>query len=302
MRKKCDRVKAISVLCFLLLFAPAFSQELEIKGGFFEDSIGIGEEVHFWMTASYPADFEMILPDSTYDFGNYEYSSKYFTESQQQENIVFDSAVYGLISFEIDPIQYLSLTAFTLSDADSISINTPEDSIYYRELVDFVTDTTKLITNTQYSSVNRQFNFPLLWIILGSLGVILVIVLLVFGKKIRTAIKIRKMKKDYEKFSESITVYIRELKNKPKPQVAEDALKLWKGYLEKLEEKPYTKLTTKEILSFRSNQELRDTLKSIDRTVYGRVEQTEIFKSFQQVEDFTQHRYAMILDELKSQN
>jgi hypothetical protein len=46
--------------------------------------------------------------------------------------------------------------------------------------------------------------------------------------------------------------------------------------------------------------ELKDTLKSIDRSVYGKKENAELFKDFQAIEDFTQHRYQLIIDQIKN--
>ncbi len=67
-----------------------------------------------------------------------------------------------------------------------------------------------------------------------------------------------------------------------------------------LEDKPYTKLTTKEIMMLEYTKELKETLRNIDRSVYGRVPNEELYKEFQAVEDFTQHRYSVITDQIKN--
>ena len=79
-------------------------------------------------------------------------------------------------------------------------MQTPIDSILLTELAPMVSDTTTLIANTNYEAVNRFFNYPLLYIILGSLAVITIILLLIFGKKIIRFLKLRKLRKEYENF------------------------------------------------------------------------------------------------------
>lgn len=275
-------------------------QEIKVRTGFVEDSLGIGEPVQFWLSATYPAEIEVILPDSAYDFSPFEIIERKFTPTSAEGNMARDSAVYTLQSFEIDLVQYLSVDAIVLEGADSVVLKSNIDSIYFRELAPAVTDSTLLKTNLAYRDVDGVFNYPLWSFIALGIFILMVLILIIFGKQIGRNFKIKKLKKEYEQFSYKIRLHINKLKEEPVPQVAEDALSDWKKYLERLEKIPYSKYTTKEILAFGKNQELKDTLKIIDRTVYGKMEQKEIFKSFQDIEDFTQHRYTMALDRIKN--
>lgn len=275
-------------------------QEIKIRTGFVQDSLGIGEPVHYWLSARYPAEMEVILPDSAYNFSPFEIIEREFTPTIAEGNMAYDSAVYTLQSFEIDLVQYLSVDALVLEGADTIVLSSDPDSIYFRELVVAVTDTTQLKTNLAYREVVGVFNYPLWSFIALGIFIIMILTLIIFGKKIARNFKLKKLRKEYEQFSYKIGLHINKLKEEPAPRVAEDALSEWKKYLERLEKVPYSKYTTKEILAFDNNQELKDTLKIIDRTVYGKVEQKEIFKSFQDIEDFTQHRYTMALDRIKN--
>ncbi len=291
--------KVLAVWGLLLTCAPTFGQEIQIEGGFVQDSLGIGEEVQFWLRASYPTNLELLLPDSNYNFSPFELVAREFVPTEIRSGLAFDSAAYTVQSFEIDAVQYLKLDALVLSGADSVVITSNLDSIYFKELAPVVTDSTVLKTNLSYIDVARQFNYPLLWIIIVVVFIVVVAVLLIFGPRIRQALLLRRLRKDYESFSEAITQFIRELQDQPEPELAEQALSTWKTYMERLEKRPYKKLTTKEILENNNNAELRDTLKVIDRTVYGKITQLEIFKKFQDIEDFTQHRYSMVVDKVK---
>ncbi len=300
MLKKLDKGPGLFLCLFMLLPVIGQAQQIRLEGGFVEDSLGIGEEIHFWMHARYPMEMQLMLPDTNTSFRNFEFVRKDFTPTRLIDGMAYDSAAYTLQSFEIDPVQFLKLSAIVLTDGDSLTIESNLDSIYFRALVPVVTDTTELKTNLDYQSVHRQFNFPLFWIVVVGLIVVAIIFFLVFGGKIRKQLKLKRLRKDYQLFSEGISRYIKDLESRPEPNTAEEALALWKRYLEKLERQPYTKYTTKEILTMERNSELKDTLKEIDKTVYGKIEQTDIYQRFQDIEDFTQHRYSMALDRLKN--
>ncbi len=294
------RGKLLLFIGLLIPFSVLSQQDVRIRSGFVEDSLVIGQHVNYWLTASYPPDAEVLFPDSNFNFAPFEYVNKTFEPSAVVEGNIYDSAVYTLQSFDIEPIQNLSLPVIIFDDADSITVKSETDSIYFKDLVPVATDTTSLKTNFQYQVVRRLFNYPLAGIIGGALAVIALITLLVFGKRIRRALQVRKLRKDYQKFSTQFTQYIEELKSKRDAQLVNEVLSYWKKYYEKLESEPVTKLTTSEILNLNYTSELRDALKSIDRCIYGNQTDENIYRSFQSIEDFTQHRYTVKLEELKS--
>lgn len=301
-------MRNVSVSQLFLLFGLFMSagclqlqgQEIKIRSGFIEDSLGVGEPVRYWTTASYPAKMEVILPDSSYDFSPFELVERGFTPTEAVGEMARDSAVYTLQSFEIDLVQYLSVNALVLEGADTLTIASDLDSIYFTELAPAVTDSTQLKINLAYRDVDGLFNYPLWSFIALGIFVLMLLTLLIFGRRIAKNFRMKKLRREYQQFSYKIGLHINKLKEQPEPLLAEEALSDWKKYLERLEKIPYSKYTTKEILAYDNNQEIKDSLKIIDRTVYGKIEQAEVFKSFQDIEDFTQHRYTMALDRIKN--
>ena len=98
---------------FLLFSIAVIGQEIKIKGGFIEDSFQLGNTVHFWITAEYPKEIELLFADSNYNFSPFEYFDKSFIETRLINDNAFDSAVYGfhllkLISFKNYNYQFLS--------------------------------------------------------------------------------------------------------------------------------------------------------------------------------------------------
>lgn len=284
---------------FLVCSLQVSSQEIKVNGGFVEDSLLIGQDVNFWVTASYPASLEMVFPDSNFNFSPFEYSSKKYFPTKSENDVAFDSTVYTIQSYEIDLVQYLLLPTVILEGKDSTVINTPLDSIFFTELAPMVSDTTKLIANTNYSLVDTQFNFPLFYYVIGGLVALCVILLIIFGKRIIRFFKLRKLRKNFENFSGQLAGYIQKMKVEPEYTLVEEALVFWKKYQEGLDKTPFTKLTTKEILKNTDAKELEKPLMSIDRLVYGKRPTDTVFQDFQQIEDFTQYRYNKKVEEIK---
>ena len=287
---------------FLLFSIAVIGQEIKIKGGFIEDSFQLGNTVHFWITAEYPKEIELLFADSNYNFSPFEYFDKSFIETRLINDNAFDSAVYGFLSFEIDLIQKLQLPIFVIQPNDSIVLTTPLDSIFFKELVSVqqVSDTSQLIENTKYNPVNELFNYPLLWIILAILSITLALIFLIFGRKIKNYFVIRRLKKEYNLFSNLISQCIQATRENVDRNWANKGLTQWKNYLEKLEHKPFSKYTTKEILELDFTSELNEALRNIDKSVYGNINDPELYKSFQDIEDFTQHRFHMKIEVIKN--
>lgn len=282
----------------MLLTLCSQGQQINVRGGFVEDSLLIGQNINYWLTASYPASMEMVFPDSNYTFSPFEYADKTYFTTQFRDGLAFDSTVYTLQSFEIDPVQYLQLTTVVLG-LDSTVIESPLDSIFLTELAPVVSDTTKLKENLAFQDVNTQFNYPLFYYILGGVILLVIILLLIFGNRIIKYFRLRKLEKDYKSFTEAFNAYINKLKDSPEPDMAEQALTIWKRYQQKLDKVAFTTLTTKEILTLEFASELEKPLKSIDRTVYGKRIQESIYQDFQQIEDFTDDRFRKKVEELK---
>ncbi|MEQ9007754.1 MAG: hypothetical protein RLP12_07710, partial [Ekhidna sp.] len=108
-----------------------------------------------------------------------------------------------------------------------------------------------------------------------------------------------RLRTQYEQFSEVFNSYINKLKVDPEPELAERALVFWKNYQQRLDKVSFSVMTTKEILSHDFTKELDKPLKSIDRVVYGKRVQENVFQDFQQIDEFTQDRYSKKVEEIK---
>lgn len=285
--------KGISLgILFSFIFSISHAQEISPFGKFLQDSVMIGEEVQYSLSVKYPIDWQVVFPDSTHSYAPFEFYSKTFFPTRTDSTHAYDSAVYTISTFEIDLVQQLQVPVYLLNGNDSTVILANPDSVYLKELVMVVPDSLLFKENVTFQAVNYAFNYPYFLIGTGILLVLALGVFLIFGKTIRAKIKRYRMRKAYEKFSlefERGIIKIKQAQNNT--QLIEEILVTWKKYMEKLEDRPFTKYTSKEILKVGFEKELKDVLQTIDRAIYGAISHEEMHKNFEALEDFTLERY-----------
>jgi hypothetical protein len=268
----------------LVVLSSAFFSEAQVNvtGGFIADSITIGQPIAYYLTARYPQTVSILFPDSTYSFEPFEYISKRYFPTVTRQGTSYDSVVYLLRTFELAPVQRLSLPIFLPIATDSSRFYCPPDSVHLVHEVNALPPDTlpltalPLKTNTEYQLVQFLFNYPVLVILVGSILVTAIIGWLVFGKRIKKYFRMKRLQKDYKAFVSTFSGYTKNIRSQFNPQLAERSLALWKNYLEKLEQKPYTKLTTREMLRMEVNEpDLGPSLKTLDAAIYGRLQQVD---------------------------
>ncbi|MEQ8809318.1 MAG: hypothetical protein RIE59_09650 [Imperialibacter sp.] len=284
---------------WLLSWGALHSQSVNVKGYFLEDSVMLGSPASYVLVAEYPGSIKVLFPDSTHRFAPFEFNKQTFFPSRLRNGSVVDSVIYELSTFELEPYQSLQLPVFRLREKDSLKVMSNIDSLFIDGLLDEIPQDAKLKETVGYSPLDFAFNYPYL-VIGGIIFLIIVITLfLVFGKTVRKKITLYRMRKKYEKFSNSYTEQLRAIRSESDIRDAEITLILWKTYLESLEKIPYTKLTTKEILKGEESPKLQTALKSVDRSIYGRINDKELFKQFEVLEDICLDKYKKKVEEVK---
>lgn len=90
---------------------------------------------------------------------------------------------------------------------------------------------------------------------------------------------------------------VQQLKNKYAADQTEAALSLWKKYLENLERKPYTKLTTRETIRLEKDENLGKSLHLLDMAIYGN--NTSVLNPLEHLQQVAQERLSKKIDEVK---
>lgn len=294
--------KGISLgILFSFIFSVNHAQEISPYGKFLKDSVMVGEEVQYSLSVKYPLDWHVIFPDSTYNYEPFEFYTKSYFPTRIDSTHAYDSAVYTLSTFEIDLVQKLQLPIYLLNGNDSTTILASPDSVFLRELVTVLPDSLKFRENLAFQAVNYAFNYPYFMIGLGLVALIGLGTFFIFGNSIRTKIKLYRMRKAYEKFSLEFDRGIIKIKqSETNAQLIEEILVIWKSYMEKIEDRPFTKYTSKEILKVGFEEQLKNVLQTIDRSIYGAIGDEEMHKNFEALEDFTFERYKIACNQAKS--
>lgn len=292
---------ALIVFCTL----PGKAQNVTVNGGFLSDSLKIGEQTAFYLSAHYPSHVTILFPDTTFSFAPFEYQKRQYFPTKSNGGVSVDSAVYYLTTFEVDRVQMLNLPVYIVQVQDCTMVESPMDSVLITQLVAKVPDSLSvdklpLKMNTAYQKVFFQFNFWIVLIIAGVLILLALVVWIFFGKRIRHYFKIRSLKKQHAQFAAAYTHVVQQVQSTFSAMTAEHALSLWKKYMEQLEARPYTKLTTKETLSLVHDDRLLQNLRSIDTAIYGH--NTSVYDSLNYLKNFADERFTKKLEEVNHGN
>lgn len=299
LRCKSVFVVLLPLILPMLLFAQ---EDVKVSGGFLSDSLKIGEQTAYYLVARYPSTLTVLFPDSTHSFAPFEYQNKEYFMTQTTDGISADSAVYFLTTFEVDRKQYLSMPVYVVRTQDSTVFQTTADSVLITQLVTQVPDTVgvaqlPLKMNTAYQKVFYNFNFWMMMLILGALLITAVVVWILFGKKIKRYFRARRLQKNHLQFLDRYNALVGQLKTTFSTPATESALAAWKKYMEQLESRPYTKLTTRETLGLIREPALREPLSRIDRAIYGH--DTTVVDSLENLKMFADQQFKRKMKEVQ---
>ncbi|HEX5171562.1 MAG TPA: hypothetical protein VFW11_20430 [Cyclobacteriaceae bacterium] len=294
----------IAFVISLAIQSSTSAQELKINGGFVQDSIKVGEDVIYYLTARYPRELNILFPDSTVTFFPFEYHTRRYFPTHTDQGISYDSVVFYLRTFETDSIQHLALPVYVIHPQDCTVVSASLDSIAIKALIRNLPDSVSLQDlplkeTVSYETISTTFNYIILTFVLGILLLITATVWTLFGKKIKRFYQIKRLQKNHIRFLEEFNTKLSALQIKPIPAVAESTATLWKKYLENLESRPYTKLTTKEIVALIQNEQVKASLHSIDRAIYGNHD--VVARSFDGLINFAENEYRKRLEEVMNE-
>ncbi len=292
------RIAQLVILFFSINLCVA--QNISLKGSFIQREAKIGEGISFSLSIRYDKNLNVLFPDSTYSFGTFEYNSKTYFPTKTDSLYSLDSVVYQLSTFEIDSIQYLQLPVYVLNDNDSLVFFSPVDSVALVQVVTEIPEKPEMKANTELVDIHRAFNYP--YLIIGLIVVLILasIVVLFFGKQILRALKVYRMQRIHKKFIAKFFNMMRDISGNNPSKTTEHVLAYWKNYMERLEKKPISKLTTKEILVLHNQPELKDNLKLIDRSIYGGEKGSDLFACFDYLMKFSIEIYNQKIAAIKN--
>jgi hypothetical protein len=297
-----------SRVSFLLLAGILFcirapAQQILVRGRFQKDTVKIGERVPYSFSVHHPSSQSVVFPDSTFSFAPFELEKKTYFPTHTNHQVSVDSAVYFLSTYELDSVQWLELPVFVLNRTDCTAVYAPLDTVFVKTSVKIIPESVAakdlpLKYNADYLRVRWLLNYPLFLLIGGGLILILIVVGIVFGKKIRRYFLLRRLNKNHLAFLERFAHHIEKLRKENTYTGAESALVDWKRYMETLAGRPYTKFTTREILQLAADETLGQALHAIDRMVYAR-DGSFSPEAFEPLRTFSQDQFNRKTEEVR---
>ena len=253
------------LICFLS--SKLFSQEINYKIYFLDKEIKIGDSIKLVSVIKYPKEIELIQPDSSYKFFPFTFIKKKNFQSKLNQELIFDSTLYFLRSFEIDSIQFIKLNSFILKENDSLEISSNFDTVYFRSLVENVDQNIKM--NLSYNSILSILNTYRLTLYSITFILSIFIFYLIFRKKIIQYIRKRKVLKNHNLFKVEFEKLNKQFKLDSNKKNLEKILLKWKRYMENLSLIPYSSMTSKEIIEFTDDMNLIESLRYLDKIIYS---------------------------------
>ena len=253
------------LICFLS--SKLFSQEINYKIYFLDKEIKIGDSIKLVSVIKYPKEIELIQPDSSYKFFPFTFIKKKNFQSKLNQELIFDSTLYFLRSFEIDSIQFIKLNSFILKENDSLEISSNFDTVYFRSLVENIDQNIKM--NLSYNSILSILNTYRLTLYSITFILSIFIFYLIFRKKIIQYIRKRKVLKNHNLFKVEFEKLNKQFKLDSNKKNLEKILLKWKRYMENLSLIPYSSMTSKEIIEFTDDMNLIESLRYLDKIIYS---------------------------------
>lgn len=278
----------------------SFGQPLQAKLKFLADTTYLGNPVKVSVTFRHPKELTVLFPDSAHDYFPFEFISKEYYPTKSDTVSSLDSAVYTLSTFELLKYPALSLPLIYVEDEDSTTFYTDTDEILLEEVIKTVTVEPAIKENTNYRLVDLDLNYPYILIGIGILVLIGGGVLVFFRKRILRSVKLYFIKQQFGRFITEFDKQKDDVNKENAKESLEKILALWKRYLEKLENIPYSTYTSREITFKIDFNKLSESLLNLDRCVYGGFYTEDIHKSLRILRDTAYSRYQKKTHELKN--
>ena len=250
------------------------------KGIFLQDSVSIGLPIFYAFSYQHTPDRQLVFPDSLYNYAPFDFVKKIYFETKTQNNLSLDSVVYELVTFDITPTQKLSLPVFIEDNKGNlIPIFSKSDSIYLKELVKGDLMNQNLKEQTTFQNIEAYFNYPYLIAAILIFFIITLIIWFLLGNRLRKIYRLFQFRTRHAIFLNDFTRLTNRITSRQSIEDIEKAISLWKKHLEYVENKPFSSYTSKEIIQAVPDDNLADSLKSIDKAIYGKEISEEIDKA-----------------------
>jgi hypothetical protein len=266
--------------------------EINVQAYLNKDSVVLGEPFTYTLSISYPARYEVLFPDSPYFQPPLEWIGKSFSNTVCTGNMCTDSIQYFLRTFSTDSMLSPNIPVFVFSDThhDTLFIH-PEPKKLVVKKLNAATEDYAWQEDSTYLDVPYSINYWYYGLILAAVLCSLLLVYWVAGPYIFRRIKLFKLGINHKRYINELDEQIQIFSQQKKATDLEKCVTIWKSYLTKLEGKPYTTLTTKELNTMQDMEDVIVPLQNLDRFLYGGLRQNESMESLSALRRFSSKRF-----------
>ncbi len=256
------------LIFFVLLSLPVVAQPV---GQFIDDTIEVGRPFRYALTVRHPASQDVFFPDTARQFAPFLVKDVAVFPTQTTNKISVDSAVYTLVSFEVSRARVLQVPVYLANGSDCTALLSSPDTVFLQSTVLATTrpDTLQLAPEVKLTPLPQEFNYAYLTIAVGAMGVLAAAIYILFGAILRQRWQRYILARSHARFLAEYNQLTRNLGPESTGDTTNQAIVNWKKYLEQLEKKPYTSLTSSEIADRIGDDRLADALRETDRMIYG---------------------------------
>lgn len=264
---------------FALVVGGASAQSINRPDGhFLADTLEIGRPVRYALSWRHSPAQDAIFPDTARAFAPFLVRDVVLFPTQTQQGISRDSAVYIVVSFETTPVQTLRVPVQLVSQTDCTQLWSRTDTIRLRsQLQTTRPDTLVLATDTAVRPLRQQLNYPVLAAVLLGITAVGALLYMMLGRLIAQRLRLYQFAQRHTVFRRSYDRLTGGIQAETAAEAANQALILWRDYLQYLQNEPFNSLTTREIIEALqktgvvpvAGEQLAEALRETDRVVYG---------------------------------
>lgn len=261
----------LPLTCFFLAFCLLPAAFCQPVGRFIDDTIEVGRPFRYALTVRHPASQDVFYPDTARQFRPFLVRDITVFPTVTTGRVSVDSAVYTLVSFEVSRARVLQVPVYFASGADCTALLATPDTVFLRSdvLATARPDTLQLATETRLTPLPQEFNYAYLAVVVGAAGVAAAAIYILFGALLRQRWRRFVLARQHRRFLADYNQIMRTLGPESTGETTNQLIVNWKKYLEDLEKKPYSSLTSREIADRIGDDRLADALRETDRMIYG---------------------------------
>lgn len=281
------RLSAIKyqLLALLLSFNSLAQTKPQLR--FLDDSIQVGRPFRAGLSFRHQPRVEVFFPDTAHDFKSFTVLKQENFSTITENNQSLDSAIYTLITFELDTIQSLKLPVWIIANRDCTAVYSQPDSIILNTSIRN-NSSAKLKEITFFYPLKNQINYPLLVVIILSMALVSGFVWLFFRKTIQKQWLLFQLYRRIGDFERNFSRLARSNHNLADIQ---EAMILWKKYMQRTSDNPFITFTSREIIDNLPDERLSDALRVIDELIYGGVKSDKIKDALKVMQDIASETY-----------